>query len=194
MPALQAIIGLGNPGPQYAATRHNAGALWVQHLAERHFASLRPEKRFHGLYGKMRIQGQDIHLLFPQTFMNRSGLAVQALANYYRLPAEAILVAHDELDIAPGEVRLKRGGGHGGHNGLRDIIKALGNQKDFARLRLGIGHPGDKNRVADYVLHAFSKTEWSHLQHVFDTLDPLLEAILKDDWARPMNILHSLRP
>ncbi len=194
MPAVQAIVGLGNPGPQYATTRHNAGALWVQHLAERHFATLRPERRFHGLYGRIQVGGREIHLLFPQTYMNRSGLAVQALVNFYRLPPESLLVAHDELDIQPGEVRLKAGGGHGGHNGLRDIIKALGDKREFGRLRLGIGHPGDKNRVADYVLHPFGKTERTQLDQVFDSIDPLLPDIVRGDWSKPMNILHSLRP
>ncbi len=187
---ISAIVGLGNPGPEYSLTRHNAGALWVQHLAAQHGQQLRPEKRFHGHYSKLRLPSGDIHLLFPSTFMNRSGMAVHALSHYFKIDPANILVAYDELDLTPGTLRLKVGGGHGGHNGLRDIIKAYGGNKDFPRLRLGIGHPGDKNKVVNYVLGNFSKQDANLLEDNFAELDAYLKQIVSGDWATAMNHLH----
>jgi len=145
------IVGLGNPGSDYAETRHNAGFWFCERLAHELGASFARESRYHGHVARARVGGQDIWLLMPQTFMNRSGQAVQALAHFYRIEPAAMLVVHDELDIPPGQMRLKFGGGLGGHNGLKDITAHLGTQ-DYWRLRIGIGHPGDRDEVVDYVL------------------------------------------
>jgi PTH1 family peptidyl-tRNA hydrolase len=142
------IVGLGNPGAEYEDTRHNAGFWLCERLAARLGAELRRESRFHGIAGRTREQ---VWLLMPQTYMNRSGQAVAALARFYRIPPAEMLVLHDEIDLPPGALRLKFGGGLGGHNGLKDIAAHLGTQ-DFWRLRIGVGHPGDRNQVADYVL------------------------------------------
>ncbi len=136
------IVGLGNPGRQYEDTRHNAGAWFVERLARQHHANLSNDAKYKALTGRATINGHDVRLLIPTTFMNVSGQAVAPFANFFKIPAERILVAHDELDLPPGVAKLKQGGGHGGHNGLRDIISKLGNNKNFARLRIGIGHPG----------------------------------------------------
>jgi len=144
---IELIVGLGNPGPEYAATRHNAGSWFLTHLR----VALQQEGKFAGRVGRLENAGQNCFVLQPSTFMNRSGQSVAALAGYYRIPATSILVVYDELDLPPGAVRLKRGGGAGGHNGIRDIIAHLGNP-GFARLRLGIGHPGVRELVTPYVL------------------------------------------
>ena len=133
MNAVQLIVGLGNPGPEYDQTRHNAGAFFVERLAAQHSVNLSFDKKYSGLTGKLNYQGRDVRLLIPTTYMNRSGQAVAALANFFRIQPEEILVAHDELDMPPGVCKLKLGGGHGGHNGLRDIIASLANQKNFHR-------------------------------------------------------------
>ena len=150
---IQMIVGLGNPGAQYDDTRHNAGFWFVDELARACGAMLQPDKKFYGHTARVSINGQDVRLLNPTTFMNRSGQAVSAMATFFKIPPQSILVAHDELDLPPGIGRLKQGGGHGGHNGLRDIIASLGNNKDFLRLRLGIGHPGNSKDVVNYVLN-----------------------------------------
>ncbi|HEY6132233.1 MAG TPA: aminoacyl-tRNA hydrolase, partial [Halioglobus sp.] len=139
MSAVKLIAGLGNPGSEYRGTRHNAGADFVEALARQCGATLQPEPRFYGLTGRLTVAGHDIRLLIPTSFMNRSGMAVAAMAGFYKIAPEQLLVAHDELDIPPGSARFKQGGGHGGHNGLRDIIPALGNSPAFHRLRIGIG-------------------------------------------------------
>ena len=148
---MRLIVGLGNPGSDYAETRHNAGFWFCERLAHELGASFARESRYHGHVARARVGGQDIWLLMPQTFMNRSGQAVQALSHFYRIEPAAMLVVHDELDIPPGQMRLKFGGGLGGHNGLKDITAHLGTQ-DYWRLRIGIGHPGDRDEVVDYVL------------------------------------------
>src|SRR5687768_14656907 len=157
--SVQLIVGLGNPGPEYVQTRHNAGQDLVEQLARQNQISLSSTPKFFGDSGRGTIAGREVRLLIPNTFMNRSGQAVAALSQFYRIPPEAILVAHDELDLLPGVARFKFSGGHGGHNGLRDIIAALGNNKDFARLRLGIGHPGNAKMVSDYVLKKAPQAE-----------------------------------
>ncbi|MBF8221176.1 aminoacyl-tRNA hydrolase [Halomonas sp. 328] len=190
MPQIKAIIGLGNPGAEYEATRHNAGAWLVQALARRGLSELRPEKKFLGRYAKVRLDGHEVHLLEPTTFMNRSGAAVAALCNFYKLAPDELLVAHDELDIAPGTARYKSGGGHGGHNGLRDIISALGNDKTFHRLRIGIGHPGSAKQVVNYVLSRPGKAELAAIEAALDEIQATLPDALAGDWARAMNRLH----
>ena len=184
------VVGLGNPGPDYASTRHNAGALFVEALAREAGQTLRPEKKYHGLYARIQMQGLDLHLLNPSTYMNRSGLSIKALADFFKIQPEQILVAHDELDLPPGTAKLKKGGGHGGHNGLRDTIAHLGTN-DFQRLRIGIGHPGNKDRVTPWVRGRPSvDDEASMLRAVSEALDvtPLL---VGDETNEAMKRLHT---
>ena len=191
MTAVQLIVGLGNPGPEYDQTRHNAGALFVERLADRERVSLNFDKKYFGLVGKFSHQGRDVRLLIPTTYMNRSGQAVAALAGFFRIPVEAILVAHDELDMPPGVAKLKKGGGHGGHNGLRDIIAQLGNQNGFHRLRLGIGHPGHSSLVSGFVLSRAPRSEQELLDTSIDSALGVLPEMLAGDWTRAMQKLHS---
>ncbi len=186
---IQAIIGLGNPGPHYHQTRHNAGSWFLHAVAERHGAALRPESRFHGLLGRAEIDGRPLWLLEPTTYMNRSGEAVAALARFYKLPPRSLLVAHDELDLPPGTVRLKLGGGHGGHNGLRDIIARLGS-RDFLRLRLGIGHPGHKDAVTGYVLSRPRPEERAAIDQAIECALEVLPQVVSGELQAAMNRLH----
>ncbi len=190
MTAVQLIVGLGNPGPEYDQTRHNAGALFVERLADREGVRLALDKKYFGLTGKFTHQGRDVRLLIPTTFMNRSGQAVAALARFFRIEPEAILVAHDELDMPPGVAKLKQGGGHGGHNGLRDIIAQLGNQNSFHRLRLGIGHPGHSSQVTGYVLGRAPRSEQELLDASIDFALGVLPEMLAGDWIKAMHKLH----
>lgn len=191
MTAVQLIVGLGNPGPEYEHTRHNAGALFVEQIASKYKVPLIAQQKYAGLVGHFTLNGQDVRLLIPTTYMNRSGQAVSALANFYRIPLDAILVVHDELDLPPGVAKLKLGGGHGGHNGLRDIIAQSGNQHNFYRLRLGIGHPGDKNLVTGFVLGKAPKQEQQKLAASIDVALEVLPDIVVGDWNKAMQILHS---
>lgn len=190
---VKAIIGLGNPGPEYEDTRHNAGAWLVEQLARDAAQTLRPERKFLGLYAKIRLSGHDLHLLNPTTFMNRSGASVAALCQFFKIAPDELLVAHDELDIAPGCARYKTGGGHGGHNGLRDIVSALGNTNGFHRLRIGIGHPGSAKLVTNYVLGRPGKAERQAIDDaLLETVHTLPDA-LDGQWAKAMNCLHSFK-
>lgn len=162
---LRLIVGLGNPGAEYAETRHNAGFWLCERLARELGVSLGREARFHGIAGQARAE--QVWLLLPQTFMNRSGQAVRALTQFYRIEPAEMLVVHDELDLPPGQMRLKFGGGLGGHNGLKDITSHLGTQ-DYWRLRVGIGHPGDRNEVANYVLKPPRKEELTDIDAALD--------------------------
>ena len=191
MTAIQLIVGLGNPGAEYEQTRHNAGAFFVERIAAAQRVNLVPERKFFGLTGRFTHQGQDVRLLIPTTYMNRSGQAVAALAGFYRIPVESILVAHDELDLPPGVAKLKVGGGHGGHNGLRDIIAQLGNQNGFHRLRLGIGHPGDASLVSNFVLGRAPRAEQEKLDASIDFALGVLPDVLAGDFAKAMRVLHS---
>ena len=188
---IKLIVGLGNPGSQYANTRHNAGQDLVERLASQHSVSLNSDSKFFGDCGRVFIGSRDVRLLVPTTFMNRSGQAVAALANFYRIEAEEILVVHDELDLPPGVARLKQGGGHGGHNGLRDIISAMGNNKEFQRLRIGIGHPGNAKQVSGYVLKKASGDDAIGIDHSIDQSIKVLPALLAGDLAGAMQELHS---
>jgi PTH1 family peptidyl-tRNA hydrolase len=158
MSKIKLIVGLGNPGTQYESTRHNAGFWWIDQICAQTASKLNVEAKFWGITGRLNSSTEEAWLLKPSTFMNASGRAVSALANFYKITPDSILVVHDELDLPPGTVKLKMGGGHGGHNGLKDIVKQLGTQ-DFWRLRLGIGHPGDKNAVVNYVLRDPNRDE-----------------------------------
>ena len=186
---LRLIAGLGNPGPAYEDTRHNAGFWYVDRLAAAHGGQFRPESRFNAELCRIRLADHELWLVKPQTYMNRSGQAVQAVARYYKLAPADILVAHDDLDLPPGTVRLKRGGGHGGHNGLRDLIGHLG--KDFLRLRIGIGHPGHKDQVHDYVLSRPSRTDRERMEAAIERAVAATPLLLEQGLERAMNTLHS---
>lgn len=193
MSTIQLVVGLGNPGPEYEKTRHNAGEWFVKELADRHNISLRAEKKYFGLYGKGHIDNQPVHLLIPTTFMNRSGQSVAPLANFFRIPVEQMLVAHDELDMDPGICKIKQGGGHGGHNGLRDIISRMANNKDFYRLRIGIGHPGHKDRVTGHVLGKAPKAEQEAMDAAIDEAVRCFDIWQSDGLKKAQNRLHSFK-
>lgn len=191
-PAIRLIVGLGNPGPEYADTRHNAGFQFVDLLARRHGVRLLNESKFYGRLGRMRGDLFDLRLLQPLTFMNRCGRSVAAVTRYFDITPEQILVVHDELDLPPGQVRLKQGGGHAGHNGLRDIMSALGSP-DFWRLRVGIDHPRERGRVVDYVLSRPGRDDARAIEESLeDAADSLLD-IVSGRFSRAMNRLHSRR-
>ncbi len=187
---LKVIVGLGNPGPKYTETRHNAGFWFIEQVARKYGATFRSDKKFHGEVAKASIEGKDIWLLKPDTFMNRSGLAVQSLLSFYRITADQLLVAHDEIDLPPGTIKLKTGGGHGGHNGLRDIISQLAT-KDFHRLRIGVGHPGSKDQVVDYVLRNASLDDRISIDRDIDDAVAVMPELASGDMERAMHILHS---
>ncbi len=189
--AIQLIVGLGNPGAQYDDTRHNAGFWYVEQLARAHGGNLQPEKKFFGWTARIAIGGQDVRLLNPSTFMNRSGQAVSAISTFFKIPPQAILVVHDELDLPAGIGRLKQGGGHGGHNGLRDIISSLGNCRDFQRLRIGIGHPGNSKDVVNYVLQKPSVADRQRMDTVIDEAIRLTPQLLNGSWQKAVQELHT---
>ncbi len=186
------MVGLGNPGPRYVRTRHNVGFWFVERIAREAGAVFRPESKFFAEACELRLEGERLRVFKPQTFMNRSGQAVAALARFYRLPPETILVVHDEVDLPPGTVRLKEGGGHAGHNGLRDIISGLGSA-DFVRLRIGVGHPGHKDDVHDYVLGVATADEGRAIEAGFDELMKVMGQILGGEFPAVMNVLHRRR-
>lgn len=187
---IKLIVGLGNPGPDYAGTRHNAGEWFVSAIANDCGTSLRFETKFHGLAARATVAGASVHLLFPSTFMNHSGQAVSALSQFYKITPQEILIAHDELDLPCGEMRLKFDGGHGGHNGLRDIMSHLGS-KEFYRLRIGIGHPGHSQQVLNYVLGHPSAAQRQAVDDGFCRVMHLLPDIIKGDMPRAMKQLHT---
>jgi len=189
---IRLIVGLGNPGAQYQDTRHNAGFWFVDEVARIAGATLRPEPRFHGLAAKVMFDTHELWLLQPTTFMNRSGQATAALARFYKIAPEQILVAHDEIDLPVGQIKLKYAGGHGGHNGLRDLHAHLGTP-NYWRLRLGVDHPGSKDLVVDYVLHAPSKVDRAKIDSTIDEACRQLPALLRGEAALVMNHLHSLK-
>ncbi len=191
MSAIRLIVGLGNPGAQYEGTRHNAGAFFVRRLAAQYDLSLATDRNALGESARGNIAGHDLRLLIPETFMNESGRSVAAMARYYRIDAEAILIAHDELDVPPGEARFKCGGGHGGHNGLRDIIPALGGQRAFWRLRLGIGHPGSAKQVSSWVLSKASADDQTAIEASTASALAALPLLLDGDDIKAMTALHS---
>jgi len=186
------IVGLGNPGSEYDRTRHNAGADFVSELVRCNHTNLKPEKKFLGLHGKVQVDGKEVHCLIPTTFMNRSGQAIKAIAQFYKIPAEEILIAHDELDLPPGTVKLKQDGGHGGHNGLRDTVAHLGT-KNFKRLRLGIGHPGDSKLVTNHVLKRASKSDQQLIDATIDECIRKLPEVVNGDWSKAMNLINGFK-
>jgi len=184
------IVGLGNPGKEHDNTRHNAGFWLIDELASGSGATFKHESKFNGDVCKANINGHACWLLKPDTYMNRSGQAVTELANFYKIPSDAILVVHDEIDLPPGVVRLKQGGGHGGHNGLRDIIARTG-KKDFYRLRIGVGHPGTSDAVSGYVLNKPPSAEKDMIDtSIRDALD-VIQDIVSGNFQNAMQELHS---
>lgn len=190
---LVALVGLGNPGPDYALTRHNAGFWLADRFVDRHRGSFRAESKFFGELARVRAGKADVLVLKPLTWMNRSGQAVSALAQFYKMPAEQIVVAHDELDLPVGTVRFKLGGGHGGHNGLRDIHKPLG--EGYRRLRIGVGHPGQRELVMPYLTQ--QRPSKNEEQTITSSLDRALDALdlwLGGSWDKAVQALHSTPP
>ncbi|ESQ16662.1 MAG: aminoacyl-tRNA hydrolase [Thiohalocapsa sp. PB-PSB1] len=187
---IRLIVGLGNPGPDHEGTRHNAGFWLVDHLAAQHRGQFRLESKFHGMLARITVVGKDVRLLKPMTYMNHSGRAVAALTRYFDVSVAQILVVYDELDLPVGRAKLKLGGGHAGHNGMRDIIAALG-REDFWRLRVGIGHPGHKAGVVNYVLSRPSKNDLNSIMSVLDNADSCLPDLLVGNYQRAMNRLHT---
>ena len=190
MTAIRLIVGLGNPGREYEDTRHNVGFWWVNELARAHKLNFNSEAKFHGLSARGSLHGHELLLLKPQTFMNVSGRAVAALAQFYKISPTEILVVHDELDLLPGVVRLKNGGGHGGHNGLKDIIAQLGS-KDFWRLRIGIGHPGDRAEVSNYVLNNPLREERELIDEAMNKAQHVAPLVIEGKIEAAMLKLHS---
>ncbi len=186
---LKLIVGLGNPGAEYARTRHNAGFWLVDELARRHGGNFRNESRHQGEVARVKIAGREIWLLKPTTFMNRSGGAVQSLSGFYKIAPGEMLVAHDEIDLPVAALRLKEGGGHGGHNGLRDIIATLGDA--FWRLRIGVGHPGSKPEVVDYVLRRAPAEEDILLQQAVVAGADIVPVVIEQGAQKAMNRLHT---
>jgi PTH1 family peptidyl-tRNA hydrolase len=190
---LLALIGLRNPGPDYAQTRHNAGFWLVERLADRHGGSFRVEPKFFGLLARVKLAGTDLLLLKPSTYMNRSGQAVAALAQFYKLAPEQIVVAHDEMALPVGAMRLKLGGGHGGHNGLRDIHKPIG--QGYRRIRIGVGHPGDKALVLRYLTESRPpKAEEDAIRAGIEQALDAVELALRRGWDKATQALHTATP
>ena len=190
MDAIRLIVGLGNPGREYETTRHNVGFRWVDELARLQNLSFKNETKFHGLAARGQLHGREMLLLKPQTFMNASGRAVGALAQFYKIAPAEILVVHDDLDLPPGVARLKLGGGHGGHNGLKDIIAHLGT-RDFWRLRLGIGHPGERAEVVNFVLNDPRKEERDLIEQAVQRALEISDLIIAGKQEAAMLKLHS---
>ncbi|MEO6423525.1 MAG: aminoacyl-tRNA hydrolase [Candidatus Nitrotoga sp.] len=190
MSGIKLIVGLGNPGREYEFTRHNAGFWWVDTFARKHPNAFKPESKFHGLVARVQVDGSELILLKPQTFMNVSGRSVGALSQFYKIEPRNILVVHDDLDLPPGSVKLKLGGGHGGHNGLKDIFAHLGT-RDFWRLRIGIGHPGERSDVVDFVLNAPRREETELIEHAMQRALDVVPSIVDGKLEAAMLKLHS---
>ncbi|NIP16218.1 MAG: aminoacyl-tRNA hydrolase [Pseudomonadales bacterium] len=192
MADVRLIVGLGNPGSRYDLTRHNAGAGFVAYLAGRFGITLRDESRFKGRMGRGEVLGHDVRMLVPTTYMNLSGSAVAAVARFYKLAVDEILVAYDEMAFEPGVLRLKAGGGDNGHNGVRSVISQLGNAADFLRLRIGVGHPGDRGRVEAYLTsERMPEADRRQMEAAWRMEDGVLAAMLAGDLQAAMNALHA---
>ena len=186
---IRLIVGLGNPGAHYAATRHNVGAWFIDHFAKNQHVPLCLNKKFRGFVGEFTHQNEKCFLLKPVTYMNESGLSVSVFAQFYKITAPEILVVHDELDFASGVVRLKQGGGHGGHNGLRDIVSHMG--ADFYRLRIGIGHPGHRDDVTNYVLGTPSHDDHQSINTAIEESMSVMPELLAGEFQKAFHALHS---
>lgn len=187
--AIQLIVGLGNPGREYESTRHNAGFWLVDELARRHGGALRLEPRFRAEVGRARLAGRELWLVKPQEFMNNSGRVTAAIASFYKIPPAAILVAHDELDLPPGDLRLKLGGGAGGHNGLKDLIAHAG--EGFWRLRIGVGHPGSRELVTPWLLGRLGASERAPIEASIPAAADIIPVLLEQGAERAMQQLHT---
>jgi PTH1 family peptidyl-tRNA hydrolase len=190
---IKLFVGLGNPGPEYAATRHNAGFWWIEQIAQRLGVTLTMERGYHGFVARTNYKGGLLWLLEPQTFMNRSGQSVAALARFFKILPDQILVAHDELDLPAGQAKLKRGGGHAGHNGLRDIHAQLGSP-DYWRLRIGIGHPGVKTEVVNWVLQKPSQDQRIGMEQAIDRAADAFELLAAGDMDAATQKIHTTQP
>lgn len=190
MTAIRLIVGLGNPGREYETTRHNVGFVWVDELAREQKLGFRSDSKFHGLTARGQLHGHEVLLLKPQTFMNASGRSVGALVQFYKIEPAEMLVVHDELDLPPGVARLKMGGGHGGHNGLKDIIAHL-DSRDFWRLRIGIGHPGDRAEVVNYVLNEPRREERELMDEAMQKAQGIAHLAIEGKTEAAMLKLHS---
>lgn len=188
--SIQLIVGLANPGREYENTRHNAGAWFIEETANSAHSQLRAEAKYHGCHGLVKLHEQSCHLLIPTTFMNNSGRSVHACMSYHKIPTDAILVAHDDIDLPAGTIKLKFDGGDGGHNGLKDIIRHL-NTKQFYRLRIGVGHPGNSKDVADYVLTNPSKADRHKIDEAIVKAQNALPLILNGEMQKAMQKLHT---
>ena len=191
MSTIHLIVGLGNPGPEYQHTRHNAGFWLVDELAYQWRANWRNEGKFFGAAARADVDGHEVWLLKPMTYMNLSGKAVGALARFYKIERQEMLVIHDELDLPPGSAKLKQGGGHGGHNGLKDIVAQMGGN-DFWRLRLGIGHPGDRNEVVGYVLNKPRQEEFNQIEDAMRRAEKVMPQVLAGQMEKAMHTLHTV--
>ena len=192
MSKISLIVVLGNPGTEYAQTRHNAGFWFVQRLAEQYGSQLKADPKYKGISGRGNIEGQDVRLLLPTTFMNLVGQSVVPFAKFYQIAPEAILIAHDELDMDPGVIRLKTGGGHGGHNGLKDIVLHIGS--NFHRLRIGIGHPGSKERVSGHVLSKAPSSEQNLMDDAIAHALSRIQLLVNGDIQQAMNQINAYKP
>lgn len=187
---IRLFVGLGNPGTEYEATRHNVGFWYIDQLAQKLGAHLVMDRAYHGHVARVQVKGESVWLLQPQTFMNLSGKSVASLARFFKIQPDQIMVAHDELDVLPGQVKVKRGGGHAGHNGLRDIHAQLGSP-DYWRLRFGIGHPGDRADVAGYVLRKPPQSERELIEQSIDKALSATDALLSGDMAKATAAIHA---
>jgi PTH1 family peptidyl-tRNA hydrolase len=192
MAPIRLIAGLGNPGPRYETTRHNVGANFAWHLARRFNVSLNGDTKFKGYVGRGDVLGFDVRILVPSTFMNLSGESIGALARFYKIPCVEMLVAHDEMAFEPGQLRLKSGGGDNGHNGIRSVIASLGGEREFQRLRIGVGHPGDRDRVTAYLTsQRMPEAEREAVEKAFMLPEATLSAMLSGDYQKAMNAMHA---
>jgi peptidyl-tRNA hydrolase, PTH1 family len=187
--SIRLIVGLGNPGAEHAQDRHNIGFWFADELARRHGGQFRTESKFHGELARVSIGTADLRLLKPETYMNRSGQSVQAVVRFLKLNSDQVLIVHDDLDLPVGDLRLKSGGGHGGHNGLRDLGQHLGT--DFLRLRIGIGHPGQRDLVTGYVLKRPPSSERELLDRAIDRAADAMTELLEKGLQRAMTLLHT---
>ncbi|MBV1878897.1 MAG: aminoacyl-tRNA hydrolase [Pseudomonadales bacterium] len=190
---LKLIVGVGNPGEKYARTRHNAGNWFVSRFAEQQGAVFKPEKKFFGRTAIVIYDNREIRLLLPDTYMNESGKSVAALANFFKIPANQILVAHDELDLPTGAIRFKSGGGLAGHNGLRDITKRMAGSQDYNRLRIGVGHPGQKSDVTGHVLGTVSRQDEQMIMGCIDEAIRYMPLAADGEWQQAMTGLNGFR-
>jgi PTH1 family peptidyl-tRNA hydrolase len=190
---IKLFVGLGNPGIEYEATRHNAGFWWIDTIARDLKVMLQPDRAYHGLVARTTVNGENVWLLEPQTFMNLSGKSVGALVRFYKIQPQEVLVVHDELDITPGEAKLKLGGGHAGHNGLRDIHAQLGTDQ-YWRLRIGIGHPGVKSEVANWVLKKPAPDQRSAIENCINRTSLALPHLLSGDMVKATQMIHTAKP